>query len=91
MTMQEVFVPSDKLGSDARTLDHPSSLARRWSAFRAWLKRCADNYAAAAAYEHLSNLSDGELHQRGLSRDILARDLSQDVTEIEATDQTRTR
>jgi hypothetical protein len=41
-----------------------------------WLKGCADNYAAAAAYENLSRLSDAELRHRSLSRDVLARDLS---------------
>lgn len=40
-----------------------------------WLKRCADNYAAAATYEDLSRLSDVELRHRSLSRDVLARDL----------------
>lgn len=41
-----------------------------------WLKGCADNYAAAAAYENLSRLSDAELRHRSLHRDVLARDLS---------------
>jgi hypothetical protein len=41
----------------------------------AWVRDCADRYAAAAAYEHLSRLSDAELEHRGLSRDILVRDL----------------
>lgn len=41
----------------------------------AWVKSCADHYAAAAAYEELSRLSDADLKRRGLSRDILARDL----------------
>jgi hypothetical protein len=41
-----------------------------------WVKACADHYAAAAAYEDLSRLSDTQLKHRGLSRDILARDLS---------------
>src|SRR5262245_58150821 len=40
-----------------------------------WLKGCAEAYAAAAAYENLSRLSDAELRHRGLSRDVLARDL----------------
>lgn len=46
----------------------PAKLAR-------WLKDCADHYAAAVAYEELSRLSDTQLRHRGLSRDILARDL----------------
>lgn len=41
-----------------------------------WVKTCADHYAAAAAYDDLSRLSDTQLKHRGLSRDILARDLS---------------
>jgi hypothetical protein len=40
-----------------------------------WMTTCADYYAAAARYEELSRLSDGELERRGLSRDRLARDL----------------
>jgi hypothetical protein len=39
------------------------------------VRDCADHYAAAAAYEHLSRLSDAELKHRGLSRGILVRDL----------------
>jgi hypothetical protein len=39
------------------------------------MKNCADNYAAATAYDSLSRLSDTQLKHRGLSRDILARDL----------------
>ena len=34
----------------------------------AWLRTCADHYAAAAMYEQLSGLSDAELRRRGLSR-----------------------
>jgi hypothetical protein len=41
-----------------------------------WLKDCADNYAAATIYENLSRLSDTELKHRGLSRDLLSRDLN---------------
>ena len=41
-----------------------------------WLRTCAEHYAAAAAYDDLSRLSDTQLQHRGLSRDILARDLS---------------
>jgi len=42
----------------------------------AWITTCADHYAAASAYDELSRLSDTQLQHRGLSRDILARDLS---------------
>jgi hypothetical protein len=69
--MHERFVPYDiSLSAPRRPL---------WRDLRArvtaWMKGCADNYAAAAAYEELSRLSDAELRRRGLSRDILARDL----------------
>lgn len=40
-----------------------------------WLRTCADRYAAAAAYDDLSRLSDTQLKHRGLSRDVLARDI----------------
>ena len=40
-----------------------------------WIERAADYWAAAALYEHLSRLSDAELHRRGLSRTKLARDV----------------
>jgi hypothetical protein len=42
-----------------------------------WANTCADYYAAAAMYEHLSGLSNAELHKRGLPRDTLARDVCQ--------------
>lgn len=40
-----------------------------------WIRTAADHYAAAAAYEQLSRLSDAELQRRGLSRACLARDI----------------
>ena len=40
-----------------------------------WIERAADYRAAAALYEHLSRLSDAELHRRGLSRTKLAHDV----------------
>lgn len=43
----------------------------------AWVRTCADHYAAAATYDDLSRLSDTQLKHRGLSRDILARDLTE--------------
>lgn len=42
----------------------------------AWATARANALAAAALYEHLSKLSDAELHRRGLSRSTLARDVS---------------
>jgi hypothetical protein len=54
-----------------------SRLTRLRASFLKWLKGCAEAYAAAAAYEDLSRLSDTELQHRGLSRDVLARDLNE--------------
>jgi hypothetical protein len=42
----------------------------------AWLNKCADRWAAAAAYEELSRLSDAQLEHRALRRDTLARYLT---------------
>jgi hypothetical protein len=58
----------------ARRLTWLRSVATRLAA---WAKSCADCYAAAAAYDDLSRLSDAQLKHRGLSRDILAREVSQ--------------
>jgi hypothetical protein len=41
-----------------------------------WVEAYAAASATAALYEHLSRLSDAELHRRGLSRSTLARDVS---------------
>jgi hypothetical protein len=50
-----------------------------WAVWRArlvnWLTKCADQWAAQAAYEELSRLSDARLEQQGLSRDTLVRTL----------------
>jgi hypothetical protein len=40
-----------------------------------WVQTCADYYAAAALYEQLYRRSDGELHRRGLSRELLGQEL----------------
>ena len=42
-----------------------------------WLATAANYYTAAAVYEQLSRLSDGELQRRGLSRATLASDICQ--------------
>jgi hypothetical protein len=39
-----------------------------------WAETCADYYAAAAMYEHLSRPSDAELARQGPSRATLARE-----------------
>ena len=46
------------------------------SSAAAWARTCVDYWAAAAAYDDLSRLSDTQLKHRGLSRDIIARDLN---------------
>src|SRR5262245_39945766 len=43
----------------------------------AWVKNWANDWAAAAAYDDLSRLSDTELKHRSLTRDILSRDLNE--------------
>jgi hypothetical protein len=48
---------------------------RAWLA--TWAKNFGDQYAVAVAYDALSHLSDTALKHRGLSRDILARDVRQ--------------
>lgn len=41
-----------------------------------WVEAYVAAAEAAALFEHLSRLSDAELHRRGLSRSTLARDVS---------------
>ena len=76
MNMHESFAPVDATFS-AVAPTRPSWIGLLRATLTRWLKKCADNYAAAADYESLSRLSDTELRHRGLSRDILARDLSE--------------
>lgn len=74
MNTHEKFLPSEMMTCTPAA--HARSSWRGLLArLAAWVKSCADHYAAAAAYEELSRLSDAELKHRGLSRDILARDL----------------
>jgi hypothetical protein len=74
MNMHERFSPKLVAYTPAPSLRAWFGLLIRTLAAR--VKDCADHYAAAAAYEHLSRLSDRELNHRGLNRDILSRDLS---------------
>jgi hypothetical protein len=60
--------------SPLRLSDFSSSLGTR---IADWLATAADYYTAAAVYEQLSRLSDGELQRRGLSRATLASDICQ--------------
>src|SRR5215813_6395828 len=78
---------TDDSFTSAKPPPSPASASKRtlWaSSLLAWLQKCADSYAAAAAYEDLSHRSDAELRHLSLSRDILYRDLS-------ATDDTQPR
>jgi len=76
MNMHENFVSSQELLAAAPAPSRSTRFDRWRHALRLWLTRCAENYAAAAAYDELSRLSDRELNRRALSRDILARDLT---------------
>jgi len=75
MAMHEAFAPSEAMPSGATPPLRSSWLGSMHTKLVAWITTCADHYAAAAAYEELSRLSDTQLRHRGLSRDILARDL----------------
>jgi hypothetical protein len=79
MTLHEVFFPSDA-DSSSRTAAPLSSWIRS-AGLRIvrLMTTCADYYAAATLYEQLSALSDAQLKRRGLSRDILARDVYGDL------------
>jgi hypothetical protein len=68
------------IADDARIgTEAPTTLTERLRSFGRrvvkWADACADHYAAAAMYEHLSRLSDAELRRRGLSRATLGRDI----------------
>ena len=43
--------------------------------FAAWMRSCADYWAAAAIYDSLNKLSDAELRKRGMSRSTLVHDV----------------
>jgi hypothetical protein len=75
MSMHESFAVFEAVASGARAPARTSVLGLVLTRLTAWLRDCGDHYAAAAAYEELWRLSDTQLRQRGLSRDILARDL----------------
>jgi len=54
-----------------------TATASEWAVWRTrfanWFTKCVDGWAAQAAYEELSRLSDARLEQQGLSRDTLVR------------------
>jgi hypothetical protein len=74
MNMHEKFFPAQVM-TYSPTAPTRSSWRGLITGLAARVKRCADHYASATAYEELSRLSDAELKHRGLTRDILARDL----------------
>lgn len=74
MNMHGKFAASE-LMSSARLRPELSAWRRLCQRLATWVKDGTDRYAAAAAYEELSRLSDSELRHRSLTRDILARDL----------------
>jgi hypothetical protein len=75
MNMHESVAPSEEIAFSAAPPSPSQWFALLGARLATWVKNCADYYAAAAAYEHLSRLSDAELKHRALSRDMLARDL----------------
>ncbi len=75
MNMHERFADTG-LASDAGMPLRPSWRGLLRARLASWVKTCADHYAATAAYDDLSRLSDTQLKHRGLSRDMLARELS---------------
>ena len=70
MTIEQ-HLPEVPAAEDA---GHPM-LGTFWSGLTQWIRTAADYYDAAAAYEDLARLSDGELERRGLSRETLAREI----------------
>ena len=76
MNMHERFAAPDEMFPGARESPRSSWLGLMRTRLAAWVKSWADYHAAAAAYEDLSHLSDTQLKHRGLSRDILVRDLT---------------
>jgi hypothetical protein len=67
----ELSAPQFPIRRYARTI-----MARVATWVATWATARANAIAAAAVYEHLSKLSDAELHRRGLSRSTLACDVS---------------
>jgi len=76
MNMHERFAAPEAMPIDEGRALRPPWLQLMRARLAAWTRLWADCYAAAAAYDDLSRLSDAQLNHRGLSRDILARDLS---------------
>jgi hypothetical protein len=75
VNMHERFGPYEAVVTSNPSASAKPLSPRLLARITTWVKSCADHYAAAAAYDDLSRLSDTQLKHRGLSRDILARDL----------------
>jgi hypothetical protein len=76
MSMHERFTTTELVMSGAGEPPRLSWLGLVRAGFASWMKTCADHFAAVTAYDDLCRLSDTQLKHRGLSRDILARDVS---------------
>jgi hypothetical protein len=74
MHTRDMIAPAAEMMMPATKAAGPS-----WVVWRVrlanWFTKCADQWAAQAAYEELSRLSDARLEQQGLSRDTLVRTL----------------
>jgi hypothetical protein len=60
-----------------------------WYHLKEWIAVAVTHYRAAAAYEQLSQLSNAELHRRGLLRETLARDIVDAVAGHRFTEESR--
>ena len=76
MALYEQIGDIETASSSETTSSLSSSIKSLTEKIATWVKSCADYYAAASLYDELRGLSDGELHKRGLSRETLARDVS---------------
>src|SRR5262245_27875716 len=75
MTTHERFLPRGPVAASNSLAPLGSWIKSIGLRLTAWAETCADYYAAAAMYEHLSGMSDAELARRGLSRATLAHDV----------------
>ena len=66
MNMHERFAATELMVSGAGAPSRPSWLGLLRVRLASWVRTCADHYAAAAAYDDLSRLSDTQLKHRGL-------------------------
>ena len=76
MNMHQSFTPSEEVTISTTAPVRSSWLRSLGTWLTTTIKACADYYAAASAYEDLSRLSDAELKRRGMSRDTIARDVT---------------